>query len=429
MTHQPQDGFPEVSPAPAATMDQSPDGRTFTIRFDQDSVRRTVIATVAILVTYSILKWLWDSASHFIFLFMLAWLLSIAMEPSVAWLANHGVKRGMASGLAILGIIATSSIFLGLFGGILVTQSAALIQELPTTIVTVVNWLNSTFHLQLDPSHILNSLNIDAGKIAEWVSSLAGGLLGFLGMIFGGLFDTLTMFVFAYYLSADGPRLRRVIGSWLPERMQKVFVTVWDIAVIKTGGFVVSKLVLAALSALAHVIAFYVIGVPFWLPMGIFAGVVSQFIPTVGTYIGIVIPALFTLAVDPIKVVWIIAFATVYQQIESYVFTPRVSRATMDVHPAIALGSVFVGVELFGPIGAIIGIPLAAAILSIIETYRNRYELVPELKARTMGEKQTDDVFAGDPDFVVPAGKPLTGIATPDDPTDDLKALKDPDEK
>ena len=101
----------------------------------------------------------------------------------------------------------------------------------------------------------------------------------------------------------------------------------------------------------------------------------------------------------------------------------------MDVHPAIALGSVFVGVELFGPIGAIIGIPLAAAILSIIETYRNRYELVPELQARTKGEKQTDDVFAGDPDFVVPAGKPLTGIATPEDPTDDLKALKDPDEK
>ena len=80
MTHQPQDGFPEVSPAPAATMDQSPDGRTFTIRFDQDSVRRTVIATVAILVTYSILKWLWDSASHFIFLFMLAWLLSIVIR-------------------------------------------------------------------------------------------------------------------------------------------------------------------------------------------------------------------------------------------------------------------------------------------------------------------------------------------------------------
>jgi predicted PurR-regulated permease PerM len=380
MTYEPTDGFPEQPQRPAAEVDQSSDGRTFTIRFDQESVRRTVIATVAILVTYSILKWFWDSASHFLFLLMLAWLLSIAMEPGVGWLANHGLKRGLASGLMILAILLSSVAFVVLFGGVFASQSAELIHGLPSTIYNVVNWLNSTFHLQLDPAHILDSLNIDAAKIAEWASSFAGGLLGVLGLLLGGLFDTLTLFVFAYYLSADGPRLRRLIGSWLPAHMQKVFVTVWDIAVVKTGGFVVSKVVLAALSALFHVIAFYLIGVPFWLPMGIFAGIVSQFIPTVGTYIGIAIPALFTLAESPIKVVWIVAFATVYQQIESYIFTPRVSRATMDVHPAIALGSVFIGVELFGPMGAIIGIPLAAAIISIIETYRNRYELVPELK-------------------------------------------------
>ena len=429
MAYEPKDGFPESSTIPEASMDESADGRTFTIRFDQDSVRRAVIGTVAILVAYSILKWLWDSAGHFIFLFMLAWLLSIAMEPSVAWLSNRGMKRGLASAVVIFGIILTCAAFLVLFGGIFVSQSAELIQGLPSTINTIVKWLNETFKLAIDPAHILDSLHIDAAKIAQWASTFAGGILGVLGLLFGGIFDTITMFVFAYYLSADGPRLRRIIGSWLPGRMQKVFVTVWDIAVIKTGGFVVSKVVLAALSAFFHVAAFYLIGVPFWLPMGIFAGIVAQFIPTVGTYLGIVIPALFTLAEDPIKVIWIIAFATIYQQIESYVFTPRVSRATMDVHPAIALGSVFVGVELFGPIGAIIGIPIAAAILSIIETYRNRYELVPELQARTMGEKHSDDAFAGDPTFVVPAGKPLTGIATPDDPTDDLKALKDPGER
>ena len=424
MTYEPKDGWPTSAPDLDATND-----RTFTIRFDQVSVRRAVIATVGILVAFSILKWLWDSAGHFIFLLMLAWLLSIAMEPSVAWLANHGLKRGLASGLVILGIILTTVAFIVLFGGIFVTQSAELIKGFPETVNSVVLWLNQTFHLTLDTTHILDSLNIDAGKIAEWASTFAGGILGILGLVFGGLFDTLTIMVFGYYLSADGPRLRRIIGSWLPARMQKVFVTVWDIAVIKTGGFVVSKIVLAAMSAFFHVVAFYLIGVPFWLPMGIFAGIVSQFIPTIGTYIGIVIPALFTLAVDPVKVVWIIAFATVYQQIESYVFTPRVSRATMDVHPAIALAAVFVGVELFGPIGAIIGIPLAAAILAIIETYRNRYELVPELTARTQGEKQRDDAFAGDPNFVIPAGKPLTGIATPDDPTDDLKALKDKGER
>lgn len=79
----------------------------------------------------------------------------------------------------------------------------------------------------------------------------------------------------------------------------------------------------------------------------------------------------------------IIVFAAVYQQIETYVFTPRISKKTMDVNPAIALGAVFVGAAIWGPIGAIIGIPLAAAGVSILDTYRQRYELVPELEAAT----------------------------------------------
>ena len=130
-----------------------------------------------------------------------------------------------------------------------------------------------------------------------------------------------------------------------------------------------------------------------------------------------IIPALFAAFDKPINVVWIIAFATVYQQIESYVFTPRVSRATMDIHPAIALGSVFVGFAFFGPIGAIIGIPLAAAVIAVIETYADRHELVPELQVRTKGEKPSKpgDALSGDPAVVVPAGTPLTDVV-PEEP-------------
>ena len=68
-----------------------------------------------------------------------------------------------------------------------------------------------------------------------------------------------------------------------------------------------------------------------------------------------------------------------YQQIETYYFTPRVSKKTMDVNPAIALGAVFVGAAIWGPLGALIGIPLAAAGVSILDTYSRRYELVPEV--------------------------------------------------
>ena len=136
---------------------------------------------------------------------------------------------------------------------------------------------------------------------------------------------------------------------------------------------------LASVSAVFHVAFFWFIDVPFWLPLGIFAGIVGQFIPTIGTYIGVALPALFALLDKPINALWIAVFATVYQQLENYVFTPRISRRTMDVHPAVALGSVIAGAALFGPIGALIGIPIAAVALAIIDTFSKRHELVPEL--------------------------------------------------
>ncbi|MEI8057407.1 MAG: AI-2E family transporter [Actinomycetes bacterium] len=391
-------------------------GHVLSIRFDQRSLRRTALTLLGFWVLFSLANWLFTSAAHFLFLILMAWLMSIAMEPAVAWFANHGLKRGLGSGLVLLLVLAGSIAFAALFGGIFFGQSVGLVTSLPQTAMSFIDWLNHQFGTTINASNILSTLSIGPAQIAGVASDLAGGILGFLVLVFGGIFDLLTIFVFGFYLSAEGPRLRRVIGSWLPERMQIVFITVWDIAVTKTGGFVVSKIVLAGMSAVAHVTAFYLIGVPYWLPMGIFAGIVSQFIPSIGTYIGIIIPAIFTVFDNPTKVLWIVAFATVYQQIESYVFTPRVSRATMDVHPAIALAAVFVGVELFGLIGAIIGIPLAAAILAIVETYRQRYQLVPELKVRTKGEKAGSDEFSGNPMFVIPAGKPLSTVTPSEEP-------------
>ncbi len=382
------------------------------VAFEPRSFRRAVIVILLLLVGLKLALYVYEALGSFLFLLLLAWLLSIAMEPAVAWFSNHGMRRGAATGVVALILLVLTVAFLAVFGSLFFTQLSELIKGLPGYVEQAVTWLNSTFHLTLDSATILSQLQITPGKVAEWASSVAGGVFGFLGAVFGVLFDGLTIFVFAFYFSADGPRLRRAVGSWLPLRSQKVFVTVWDIAVTKTGGFVVSKVVLATLSAFFHCGFFYLINVPYWLPMGIFAGIVSQFIPTIGTYIGVAIPALFAAFNDPIDVVWIIVFATVYQQVESYVFTPRISRATMDIHPAIALGSVFVGFAFFGPIGAIIGIPLAAAVIAVLETYAERHELVPALKARTKGEKpaRPGDPLAGDPALVVPAGKALTEV-------------------
>jgi predicted PurR-regulated permease PerM len=193
------------------------------------------------------------------------------------------------------------------------------------------------------------------------------------------LFDLLTIMVFASYFAADGPRFLRTIAATMPPRAQLVFVNVSTITTEKTGGYVVSKIILAGLSAFFHGIFFFAIGVPYWLPFALFVGITAQFIPLVGTYLGIILPVLATVFTDPWKAVAIIVFATIYQQIESYIFTPRVSKKTMDVNPAIALAAVFVGAAIWGPVGALIGIPLAAAGVAILDSYKTSYDLVPEV--------------------------------------------------
>jgi len=392
------------------------EGKAVPVRFESRALRRSAVSLLAIFVAFQLAEWVFASLGRFLFLLLLAWLLSIAMEPGVTWLANHRIRRGAATGIVLISILLASIAFLAAFGSLLFSQLSELIGQLPSTITQLTTWANDTFRLTLDAGKILDQLQVSPSQIAEVASNLAGGVFGALGLIFGALFEALTVVVFAFYFSADGPRLRRAIGSWLPLKSQQVFVTVWDIAVTKTGGFVVSKVVLATMSAFFHAAFFAIIDVPYWLPMGIFAGVVSQFIPTIGTYIGVAIPAVFAAFTDPIDVVWIIVFATIYQNIESYVFTPRVSRATMDIHPAIALGSVFVGIALFGPIGAIIGIPLAAAVLAVVETYGQRHVLSDELRTRTKGEKpaRVGDALAGDPAQATVPAKPASEVASAD---------------
>ncbi len=339
----------------------------------------TVLVTAAVSVM--VLVWAFHALSSFLFLLLLAWLLSIAMEPMVAWLIRSGVKRGAASAIVLFGMMLLSLGVGALFGQVFVGQAQQLKEAFPGAVSQAVQWVNQTFNTSFNIDQIYANLQLTPERVAQLAQQYGGGLLGVFGTALTVFAQLVTILVFAYYLSADSIRLRQTIGSWLPQRYQPVLLTIWTIAVEKTGGYVVSKLILALLSALFHCLFFWAIQIPFWLPLGVLAGVVGQFVPIIGTYIGVILPALFTLLDQPIKVVYIVIFATIFQQIESYWFTPKVSNKTMDIHPAVALAAVFVGVGLFGPVGALIGIPVMAAALAIIDSLRRQHQLMPELEA------------------------------------------------
>ncbi len=352
------------------------------VALDPKFLRKTVLIILVGIVIFQVFEWTALRLAGFLFNILLAWLLAISFDPLVSGLARRGMPRAVATTIVALGVVLGIGLFLFLFGGALAAQATALVLSVPFVVLDLVSWLNGTFDAGIDPADITANLNLTTQQIADIAGSLAGGILGFVSSVFGAIFSLLTVIVFSFYFSASAPRIKRFLASWLRPDRQVVFIDVWDISVRKAGGFVISKLALATLSSAAHIAFFWVIDVPYWLPMGIFAGFVSQFIPTIGTYIGIIVPAFFAAFNDPWDVLWIVIFATIYQQIENYIFTPRISTATMDINSGVALAAVFIGAALFGPIGAIIGIPLVAIIIAVIETYGRRYELHPDLDKR-----------------------------------------------
>ncbi|MBU6347735.1 MAG: AI-2E family transporter [Actinomycetales bacterium] len=364
----------------SSTTNEDGHSHVMTISLDRNGLSRTLRTITIWLALASIGLWVFRSNGNFLFLLLLAWLFSIAIEPPVGALANRGWKRGAATGLVMLIVIAVFAGFIAVFGGIFFNQAVQFINSLPTVVTDAVDWLNKTFNLDLNPKDVISSLNVTPSQIATWTANFSGGVVGFLTSIIGGVFQVMTALLFSFYFCADGPRLRRVIGAWFPPAGQKVFVTTWDLAVQKTGGFVMSKVILALISFTVHATFFAAIGVPYWLAMALITGLVSQFIPTIGTYIAILIPMLVAFFNDPLDALWVVLFASFWQQVENYLISPRISKMTMNIHPAIAFGSVIVFANLFGPLGAVISIPLAAVLVAALDTYGNRYELIPELR-------------------------------------------------
>lgn len=185
--------------------------------------------------------------------------------------------------------------------------------------------------------------------------------------------------LFTFYLVADGPKLRRLICSRLRPSRQVTVLKTWELAIEKTGGYLYSRALLAGLSSLFHWIAFTALGVPAPVALALWVGIVSQFIPVVGTYIAGVLPVVVTLVnpgSSPLRALLAFGFIIVYQQVENYFFAPRITARTMELHPAVAFGSALAGASLLGPVGAILALPATAMMQAVIGEMGGRHRVV-----------------------------------------------------
>ena len=153
----------------------------------------------------------------------------------------------------------------------------------------------------------------------------------------------------------------------LPSNVSKTIDQVWTIGVSKAGAWIAARVILGILASIAFTISFLIIGLPSPFALGISAGLLSQLVPAVGTFLGGIVPVLASISLGPTHILYTLIVLVAYQFIENYFISPRVTKVTMDIHPAVAVFATIFGAYTAGVIGAVLALPIAATIQGIIE--------------------------------------------------------------
>ncbi|MGW5176996.1 AI-2E family transporter [Streptomyces sp. NPDC004082] len=338
---------------------------------------RAMVLALALIAVFQLGSWAFHQLTGLLINILIAFFLALAIEPAVSWMAGHGMRRGLATFLVFLGAMVVAAGFVTLLGSMLAGQIIKMVESFPEYLDSVINWINATFHTDLRRVDIQDSL-VHSDWLRKYVQNSATGVLDVSAQVLGGLFQLLTIALFSFYFAADGPRLRRALCSVLPPARQAEVLRAWEIAVDKTGGYLYSRGLMALVSGVAHYVLLQALGIPYAPVLAVWVGLVSQFIPTIGTYLAGALPMLIAFTVNPWYALWVLLFVVIYQQFENYVLQPKLTSKTVDIHPAVAFGSVIAGTALLGAVGALVAIPAVATLQAFLGAYVKRYDVTDD---------------------------------------------------
>ncbi len=321
------------------------------------------------------LVWVLFRVRSLIIVILVSLFLSFAIEPAVNWLARRGWRRGPATLSMFAVILIGIGGFLFAMGSVLAEQITKLTEEAPGYIREIEHWLEARFGVVLETDALVAEFST-GGSAARLASNVAGDLVSIGTALMSLIFQTLTVLLFTFYLVADGPKLRRLLCSALSAKRQELMLKGWVIAIDKTGAYIYSRTLLGLAAFLVHWLIFALLEVPSPVPLALWVGIMSQFVPVAGTYLAGLLPILIALLHQPITALWVLLAIAIYQQLENYLFAPRITSQTMNIHPAVAFGTVILGASLLGVVGTLLAVPVAATIQAFVSTYIRRHELI-----------------------------------------------------
>jgi predicted PurR-regulated permease PerM len=343
-------------------------------------------ATILVFVGLIALTWSFVVVGSTLLVIFVAIFLAIVLSPVVdATQKRFNMGRGGASSLVVLGLTAVIGLLMLIILAPIVDSIRTFSGEVPE-IVSEFNQSSLGKELN-DRSEVSELLQKNAEKIVNGVGNAAGGILGASASAFGVFVLAFSVIFMTLFLVKDLPSYRRSLLGLLGNESATQWHSIGEQVITTTSRYMIGNIVISIICATIYGITAVLLGLPYALALAVIAGVLDL-IPNIGSLIAGIIIGIVALTVSPAALVIFVVVILVYQQFENYVLQPTIIGKAADISGFLVILSVLFWGALFGVVGAIVGVPITAAILIIVN------QLTADRRARIAAGRPADGELA-----------------------------------
>ncbi len=324
------------------------------------------IATLGALTAIVLMRAL-ASVSQIFVLIIIALFLATGLNPAVEALRRKNLSRSTAVAIIFVSVIAFVIFFALVVFPPVISQSSQLINKAPMLLndLTQNSFINK-LNLQFGVIDTLQNKLSDLSKNGTLLISTFGGVLGVGKSILSGFFSILTILVLTLYFITSLPQAINLGLSLVPATRRDRTSRLTHAIVARIGSFVGSQILIAAMASIFILILALILGLPSPIAIAMLI-LVCGLIPLVGHLIGCSIVTIIGLTQSvTIGVVTFVSYV-IYVQIENYLVTPRIMKKRLSVPGAVTIIAALIGSSLLGLIGGLLAVPVAAAIILILD--------------------------------------------------------------
>jgi predicted PurR-regulated permease PerM len=297
-------------------------------------------------------------------LILISAFLAIGLNPAVEALERRGMRRSLSVTIVLIGVL---MFFVGFGFAVvppIVDQGSQFAKHAPD----YVQQLRHNPHLvSLDARfHFLPKLQAYVDKPERLGGSVFGGVLGAGKVVLSAFFAAITVLTLTLYLMANLPDIKAGAYRMVPRSRRARVGLLTDEILQRVGGYVAGNLIISLIAGSLTYVVLLILHVPYALALGLLVAV-TDLIPVVGATIGAIVVTLVGFFVSVQTGLIAAAYYVAYQQIENYVLYPRIMKRSVDVSPVATVIAVLIGGSLLGILGALLAIPVAAAIQLVLQ--------------------------------------------------------------